>query len=49
MALFDNLLTVGILLVLGIIIYLKLTQKTLPEFARELRETFATDTEEVIQ
>ena len=38
MALFDNLLTVFILLILALIIYLRVTNKTLPEFFREIRE-----------
>ena len=48
MVLFDNLLTVSILLTLGIIVYLRITNKTLTDFVRELREIFSTD-EEVIQ
>jgi hypothetical protein len=43
MALFDNLLTVFILLCLALIIYLRMTHKTLPEFISELREAFASE------
>jgi len=36
--LFDNLLTVAILALLGLVVYLKMTKKTLPDFIREIRE-----------
>jgi len=49
MALFDNLLTVFILVTLFLIIYLKITNKTLPDFIRELREIFSSAEEEVIR
>jgi hypothetical protein len=48
MTLFDNLLTVFILTVLALIIYLKVTNKTLVEFFREIREILADTREEVI-
>ena len=49
MALFDNILTVFILVTLFLIIYLRVTNKTLPDFVRELREIFSNDGEEVLQ
>jgi len=36
--LFDNLLTVGILLLLALIVYLRVAKKTLTEFIGEIRE-----------
>jgi len=36
--LFDNILTVGILLALGLIVYLRVAKKTLIEFFSEIRE-----------
>lgn len=39
--LFNNLLTVGILLTLGIIVYCKVTGKTLADLAREIKEIAA--------
>tara|TARA_R100000750_G_C2343899_1_gene95423 strand:- start:1446 stop:1592 length:147 start_codon:yes stop_codon:yes gene_type:complete len=48
MALFDNLLTVFILLSLVIIIYLKMAKKTITELISDLREAFSSQ-EEVIQ
>jgi len=47
MALFDNLITVFILLTLALIIYLKVTKKTLPEFFREVREIMSESGEEI--
>ena len=41
--LFNNLLTVFILLVLALIVYLKFTQKTLVDFFKELKEIFSSD------
>jgi hypothetical protein len=49
MALFDNLLTIFILLTLALIIYLKVTHKTLPDFFREIREIMQDSQEEVTQ
>ena len=46
--LFDNLLTVTILLILGIIIYCKFTNKTLTDFVKELKEIVSSDEGEVI-
>jgi len=43
--LFQNLLTVVILLVLGIIIYCKITGKTLGDLISEIREAFASPIE----
>ena len=45
--LFNNLLTVSILLTLAIIVYLRITNKTLVDFARELREIFSSPEEEL--
>lgn len=36
--LFDNLLTVAILFLLGLIVYLRVTHKSLPELISEIRE-----------
>jgi len=36
--LFDNLLTVGILLILCLVVYLKMTKRTLMDFIGEVRE-----------
>jgi len=47
MTLFDNLITVFVLVVLFLIIYLKVSHKTLPEFFRDIREIFANTEEEV--
>ena len=47
--LFNNLLTVGILLTLAIIVYLRVTNKTLVDFAKEVREIFSSPEEEVLQ
>jgi len=47
--LFNNLLTVGILLTLGIIVYLRVANKTLVDFAKELKEIFSSTDEEVLQ
>ena len=47
--LFNNLLTITILLILAIIIYLKLTNKTLVDFASEIKEIFSSPEEEVLQ
>lgn len=47
MTLFDNLLTVFILLTLAIIIYLKMTNKTLIDFFREVRDILSESQEEV--
>ena len=46
--LFSNLLTVGVLVTLGIIIYLKVTNRTLVELFREIKELTA-PAEEVTQ
>ena len=45
--LFNNLLTVSILLTLAIIVYLRITNKTLVDFARELREIFSSPEDEL--
>jgi len=47
-ALFDNLLTIFILLSLFIIIYCKIANKTLVDIFREIREAISPPTEEVI-
>lgn len=47
MTLFDNLLTVFVLTVLALIIYLKVTNKTLVELFKEIREILADTGEEV--
>ena len=47
--LLDNLLTVGILLTLAIIVYLRITNKTLVDFVKELKEIFSSAEEEVTQ
>jgi len=49
MTLFDNLLTVFILLVLAIIIYLRATNRTLLDFFRDIRGILSESGEEVIQ
>ena len=41
--LFSNLLVVGILGTLGLTVYCKLSNKTLLEFIKELREAFSQD------
>jgi len=43
--LFSNLLVVGILVTLMIILYLKIANKTLSEFIREIKEMFSTPEE----
>jgi len=48
MALFDNLLTIGILLSLLIIIYCKYTNKTLPEIIMEFKEVFSEEEEVIV-
>jgi len=45
MTLFDNLLTIFILSVLGVIIYCKVTKKTLIDFVKEVRGSFASEDE----
>ena len=45
MALFDNLLVAGILISLVIIIYCKVTKKTLFDVIREIREGVSTEDE----
>ena len=47
--LFSNLLTVAILLILAIIIYLKVTNKTLTDFVKEIKDIFPSTDEEVLQ
>ncbi len=47
--LFSNLLTVGILLILGLIIYLKSTNKTLVELISDMREGFEDKTIETYE
>ena len=48
MGAFDNILTIFILLTLSIIIYLRMTNKSLVDFYREIREIFAENKEEVV-
>lgn len=48
MGAFDNILTIFILLTLAIIIYLRMTNKSLVDFYREIREIFAENKEEVV-
>ena len=43
--LFNNLITVFVLLTLALIVYLRVTKKTLVDFYREIRE-IASDTQE---
>ena len=45
--LFNNLLTVAILLMLAIIVYLRITNKTLVDFVKEIRIIFSTPEEEL--
>jgi hypothetical protein len=47
--LFSNLLTVGILVGLALIVYLKMANKTLVEFISGLREAFADKTDEAVE
>ena len=47
-ALFSNILTVSILLGLFIIIYAKMTKKTLVDIIRDLKDAFSDKTEEVV-
>ncbi len=48
MALLDSLLVFAILGVMAILVYLKMTKKTLLDFIREIREAFKDKQEEVI-
>lgn len=48
MALTDVLLTTLILLVIAILAYLKMTNKTLSDFIREIREIVKSEEEEII-
>jgi hypothetical protein len=41
----DTAITIGILLALAIIIYCRVTNKTLPEFISEIREIFSPEEE----
>lgn len=47
MTFYEDFLTFFILFVLLIIGYLKYTNKTLPEFVREIKETFSDSAEEL--
>ena len=47
MPLYDNLLTLFILVILFLIIYLRVANRTLPEFVSELKELISSDGEEV--
>jgi len=47
MTLFDNLLTIFVLLVIATIVYLKVTGRTFTDLIRDLREAFTETTEEV--
>ena len=47
MTLFDNLITLFVLVVLFLIIYLKVTNRTLTDFFRDIREAFSNTEEEV--
>ena len=49
MALFDNLLTVGILLALAIIVYLRMTNRTIGDLFRDIRDVMQTDEEVIYQ
>jgi len=49
MVLFDNLLTIFILLSLFLLIYLRIKDITLLDFFRELKEIFSESKEEVLQ
>jgi len=46
-ALFDSLITVGVLLGLFLLVYCKLTDKTLLDVFQEFRDLLSTQTEEV--
>jgi len=48
MTLWDNVLTVGILISLAVILYCRLMHKSLPDLFNEIKEILSTDTEEVI-
>ena len=45
--LFSNLLTVGILLMLALIVYLKMTHKTLVDFIKGIRDATSNKTEDM--
>jgi len=45
--LFSNLLTVSILVILGLIVYLKMSHKTLVDLFRDMREGLSGGAEEV--
>jgi hypothetical protein len=47
--LFSDLLTIGILLGLLIIVYSKMSEKTLGDMIRDIREAFSDNTEEIYQ
>ena len=49
MTLFDNLLTVFVLVVLAVIIYLRSTNKTLVDFVREMKGVISEAGEEVTE
>jgi len=46
MTLFDNLITVFVLVTLALIVYLRATRKTLPEFFSEIKEIMSDVKEE---
>ncbi len=48
MTLTDTLLTIAILLAIAILVYLKMTNKTLLDFIKEVREIMKEEKEEVI-
>ena len=48
MAVFDTVLTIFILLTIAILAYLKMTNKSIPDFIREIREVCRGQQEEVI-
>lgn len=47
--LFQTILTIAILFSLMVIIYLKITKKTISEFIIDLRESFSNKAEEIIE
>ena len=49
MSLFDNLITVFVLVTLALIIYLRVTNKTLVDFFREIREIISESQEEITE
>ena len=44
----DTLLTILILLIIGLLVYLKMTNKTLTDFIREVRDVTKDEKEEII-